>query len=379
VASLDEATFLARLARSPRMAALEARVGVAAAEVVEAGARENPALAYQREEVFAAGTSAPEQVVALTWPLDLSGNRGRRVNAASRGVDAARAEVKHARFLLQLEALGIYYDAATARLRVAVLRAGRDQLDQLVATVRARAKAGDASGYDQDRLELELGSFDDALAEAEIDLGAARRAVALAIGEPGGRYDAADPLLLPAAAASAAAPRRDDVAAARLRAEAAQLEHGAGRRSWLGRLSLTGGVKLAEVGDERALGYVVGVALDLPIFDAGSGQRARAAARRREWLAQASALESELGSALPAGTEELGLRVAAARSFAAVQVPRAVDLVRRAEVSYREGERPIFDLIDALRTAREVTLRELALRRRAKQAEIQLWSTRGYR
>ncbi len=81
----------------------------------------------------------------------------------------------------------------------------------------------------------------------------------------------------------------------------------------------------------------------------------------------------------PPAPKRLGLRVAAARSFAAVQVPRPVDLVRRAEVSYREGERPIFDLIDALRTAREVTLRELALRRRAKQAEIQLWSTRGYR
>ena len=60
-------------------------------------------------------------------------------------------------------------------------------------------------------------------------------------------------------------------------------------------------------------------------------------------------------------------------------MPRAADLVRRAEVSYREGERPIFDLIDALRTAREITLRELVLRRRAKQAEIHLWSTRGYR
>jgi outer membrane protein TolC len=46
-------------------------------------------------------------------------------------------------------------------------------------------------------------------------------------------------------------------------------------------------------------------------------------------------------------------------------------------VSYQEGERPVFELLDAYRTARGARLRLLELRQRARLAEIDLSRATG--
>ena len=63
---------------------------------------------------------------------------------------------------------------------------------------------------------------------------------------------------------------------------------------------------------------------------------------------------------------------AQAERFERTQVPRLDRLVRRAQLAYREGERPVFELLDAFRTARGVRLRLVELRHNARLAELDL-------
>jgi outer membrane protein TolC len=51
--------------------------------------------------------------------------------------------------------------------------------------------------------------------------------------------------------------------------------------------------------------------------------------------------------------------------------------VRSAESAYREGERPLFELLDAYRTARDTRLAGLELRRAARRAELRLLRATG--
>jgi cobalt-zinc-cadmium efflux system outer membrane protein len=91
------------------------------------------------------------------------------------------------------------------------------------------------------------------------------------------------------------------------------------------------------------------------------------------------ALEREIRSDLSRAHELLQARIAQARRYREAQLRRAEDLVRRAEAAYREGDRPVFELLDAYRTAREVRLRELELRREARRGELDLWRALGRR
>jgi len=380
---LTEAEFLARFERAePRLAALATRVERDRAAVVEAGQRPDPAVAVDREEVFASGAALPEHTVRLSWPIDLAGRRGDRIQAAAGAVAATEAAIELDRWRLVVDALAAYYEGAAARARLTVLRDARASFDTAMAVVRARATAGEASGYDVTRLEVELGGYDDLIIEAEGDLARTRKQIAVLVGKPDAIFDAADAIVTAAPGddpAAALARQRGDYRAAALREQAATLELVATRRSWLPILTLTGGLKVADLGDDSAWGYVAGVALELPLFDHHAGARARALAERGAWRAEQAVIEWTATTQIDLARAELARRRDQASAHDASQVARLADLLRQAETAYREGERPIAELLEAYRTAREVRLRSLAIQQAIRRTQLELWRAQGHR
>jgi cobalt-zinc-cadmium efflux system outer membrane protein len=377
---LGEDEFIRRFqGAEPGFDALAARVDASRAELTDARLLPNPSIAADREEVFAGGEAVRETYLRLSVPLNLSGRRSRRMRAAEAGVTAARAEQAHGIELLVLDALDIYYHAAYARERARTLLDGRAELVKLVDVVRARRAAGDVSGYDLDRLELELGAYDDAIADAEIELAVARRRLGVLVGEPDRLFDASAPLEAGAAPESQAVGARGDLRAARLRVSQAEAELSAARRAWIPTLLLSGGLKLTAAAGERASGYVAGLAFELPLFDRGQAERARSAADKRERQAAARSVERAATLAVATARDELARRQAQAKTYAETQVRRLPDLLRRALTLYREGDRPIVELLDAYRTARDVRLRYLEIRRLTKKADLALRRAVGHR
>ncbi len=380
IAELDRSSFLARFQKSDaRFEALRARAAAAEGDVGAARALANPIVSLDREEVRVGDERTADQLATLSWSLELSGARGKRIAAARAGVDAAARDSDAQALELVLAGLATFEDAAHVRLRATLLRDSRAELAGMVEVVRRRQARGDVAGADLDRALLELGAHEDLLAEAEQALAEARTEVARLVGRPGGAFDAATSALdMPAEPPPAedllaeARSRRADLRAARARVQEAGQRAAAASRGWVPGVSLTGGFKSSDLGERTATGYVIGLGLSLPIFDRGQGVQARADAERRQHAATARALESELVAEVRAARSALVAAIARARRHAQELLPRAAGLVKAAQSSYREGERPLFELLDAYRTARDVRLRDLDLRRAARRAELRL-------
>lgn len=381
---VDEATVVNTVERSdPRVERIAAEVDAAAANVRVARIRPEPRIAADREQVFPSGGGGATNYLRVVLPLDLSGRRQRTVAAATTNVEATRAQGENDRFAVVLEGLRVFRETEYRRLRLAMMTGERAALVRAVDIVGKRAKAGEASGYDQQRLQIELTAYDDAIASAAIELRASQRRLATLIGRPGNRVDAAGDLLPGAVTAldallPDALARRGDYRAAKLRVDAATQERSAASRTWP-TFEITAGAMSADVGTETAFGYVAGLSLNLPIFDRGGAGRARADAARRAATADVKLLERQVPDAIRTAHETWTARIAQAKAYQTVQLARIDQLLRSAETGYREGGGSIVELLDAYRSARESRLRELELRRDASLAELDLWLALGRR
>jgi len=381
--SMDEAAFIAALEeRDPRLAQFAAAIDVAVAEALAAGVRPNPMLAIDREEVFPDGGVATNYLRVL-WPIDLAGRRSRRVAAARTDARAVAAGTETARVALIVEGLRAFYQAAHARLHLDLLRADRDALARAAEVVRKRSGAGATSGYDQQRIELELAAYDDLIASAEDAHERGRAVLGGLVGVTA--IDATADLALPAGPApaeamiSGAVEARGDHRAAGLRADAADQRSRLAGRGWIPEVSVSAGAMSAEVGTDTAFGYTVGLTLSLPIFDRGQGDRARAAAERHTAAAERRVLEATVPAQIRVARDGLARRIEQARRVTTDQLARLDQLLRTAETGYREGQTGIVELLDAYRTARTTRLRDLELRRDAQFARLELWLALGHR
>ncbi len=366
IPSIDEATFVAEVtAKHPREAIARARIEAARAEAAEARVRPNPSISIEREEPFVDGTGLATNYLRLSVPLDLSGRRGRRIDAAETTIRAATSDAARSTHELVVEALRMFDDCARARLDLQILTATRAELVRAVDIARTRGKAGDASGYEVQRFELELAAHDDDVTTAQLELRRARIQLAALVGRPG-ELDADSVLALPASVPDAEsllakASDRGDLRAARLRGDAARQRSSAAGRGWVPVPTLTAGAMTADLGDQTATGYVAGLSLTIPIFDRGQGERERANAERHAADAEARALERQVPTAVQLAHDTLVARVEQARRLTSGQVARLDMIVRAAEAAFREGNASVVELLDAHRAAREVRLRAVEL------------------
>lgn len=384
--ALAPAEFVERVrGTDPRLDGLEARIDAARAELTAARVLPNPVISYDREEVFAGGDSFPENYLTLSVPVDVSGRRSLRIEAAETGVAAARATAERDRGLLLLDALDLYYDAAYLRRRRDALAQQRAALARVVDVVRKRVREGESSELDLQRLEMDLTAHDDALADAAIALRSSRLALAQLVGDPAVLLEAADHLDPPASMEAVdelvrfAIESRGDARAAQLRTEQAAKDLAAARRWWIPSFVLSGGYKESDLGEGTGTGrgYVAGIAMEVPLFDRGQAAQARAAAAKVEAESEARFLARRVSAEVRRARDALEMRVAQALEYQEKQVAQVPDMLRRTEALYREGEQPVLALVDAYRTAREAVLRDLELRRAVKRSEIELWRALG--
>lgn len=378
----DELVSLVR-ASDPRMAALDARAAAAKADPRAARIWANPTLSWRREEVSASGETAADSYLELSLPLDVSGRRGHRAAALDAAADAVSGEVGARRLDLVLDALAAWGDAARATERVAILKAGRDALAAVAASLRARYGEGDVSGYDLGRIEVELATVEDLLAEAETEETISERALARAAGRPDARFRAAGPLEAPTGPGplaelleKALANRGDRRAAASRARQEEELGIVAGR-GWIPGFELGGGGKSVTAAGSTASGYVAAIGLTLPLFDRGQADRERARARIAEARNELSALDRAIRGEVEDAAARLGGLLARLRRLADLNSHRAEQLTERAEAAFREGEIGAFELVDAHRTAREARLRALEVRWQASRAELELRRATG--
>lgn len=382
--SIDEATFVAEVeARDPRAAFATASVAAARADVTIASARPNPSISIEHEEPFVDGTGFATNYLRLTVPLDISGRRGMQMEAAETGVRAASSDATQRKLELVVAGLRMFDECAHARMQVEILNDSRVSLVRAAEIARQRTKAGDASGYETERIELELAGYDDDLATARIDLARAQAQLAALIGRSG-QLDAATTLELPASvpgaeALLAKAGDRGDLRAAKLRGEAADRRVDAADRGWVPIPTVMAGAMTADMGAQTGTGYVAGLEVSIPIFDRGQGAKARATADRHLADAEVQWLERQVPSAVQVAHSTLVARIEQARKLATGQLDRLDVILQAAEAAFREGNSSVVELLDAHRAARAVRIRALDLRHQVARDKRELELAVGQR
>lgn len=349
---------------------LQARVGEAEADALAAGTWANPTLELTRDKTGVTRETSWQ----LMQPLDISGRRGLREDAARHRIRASESDNLARKNERAVELRRAFHDLLHRQETLRAVGEWNARFAVIGSVIDKLARAGEVAGYDRRRLEREQRSAEARLAETHADLDRARARLAALIGRTvvegvDGRLLPEPPPAMPALQARLAA--RPDLSALAARVDAAQADNAAARRN-LPELTVGIGGKRADDGALRENGNLVMLAFSLPLFD-----RQQAGDRRSAAQAQAARAELDLARQQAEGElaglhRQLTQLIIAAERFRGTAATPSAELVRIAETAYRAGESTILELLDAYKGALEAETTALALEWKAREVRIEL-------
>lgn len=368
----DRVIELAR-ARAPQVLVAQTRVSEARGGVTSARllARDNPVIEALAGPRWGDERST-EVEVGLAIPIELGGRRGKRT-------DAARAELRAAEHLTtdeQRRAIGValaaYYRVLHADALVALAGKRKTLAQELLAVGEARLKAGG----DVTKLDLNLARNELALAESEIQVASssatrARADLAAVLGLKTADVatvtgDLADRRLFDMVVAtkerSDLAARRDEVTAASALVRVADADR------WPS-LSL----RIAYAHEDRGTDILLGgIALSLPLFNRGQGERIAARARQERARVELTALENTIAAETDAVRASYAAAVSAVEILEKRALPLATENEQLAHESYRAGKLELPALLVIRRDALATRATHLDRLRDAALAGVEL-------
>lgn len=370
-ASLTEAEALRLGLSRPEIADLaRARLGEADADAVAAGTWANPTLELARDKTGASN----ETTWQLSQPVDFSGRRGLRSDAAAYRRTAVEAENRARDGERAAELRRTFYDLLRQQDVLRAVEAWATRFAEIGGVIDKLARAGEASGYDRRRLVREQQAAEARRAETRADLDRSRARLAALLGQPAD--DGVSGRLLPDAPADLAMLKgrlgeRPDLAALAAKADAANADHAAARNN-IPEVTFGVGSKRVDDGITRETGTLLSVSIPLPLFDRQQASDRRTAAQamaaRAEFALERQKAEGELQGI----HRQLAQLIDAAERYRRDAVTPSADLVRIAEAAYRAGESTVLELLDAYKGALEAETTAIDLEWKAREARIEL-------
>jgi cobalt-zinc-cadmium efflux system outer membrane protein len=352
------------LARSPVRQAATAKLEAARNAAKSAGTWPNPTVELRSENwTFGSWYWTPRPdpgsppgldfFSVLTQPVELAGQRGKRIGIA----DAERAEAEAAAAQvdrgLVMETVRLFMDAVKSREWLQALQSNREGLDTLLQAMKARVREGYAAEADLAKFQAEAARVQTQLLRARLELARSLTLLGSLMREPMPlrAEQLAEPALWqapagdPAALAAQAAARAPEVLAARARSARAAQALSLERARRVPDLNVSGGYK-------RTAGFdtaVAGVLVAIPLFDTNKRAVAFAAGEQAAALSDVAAAEARaLADARVVfdAAAMLGERAASVDE----DLLKPAEIVRTAARSaFREGSTDILVLVDAER------------------------------
>jgi cobalt-zinc-cadmium efflux system outer membrane protein len=352
----------------PLARAIRAETEVARREQLARLTYPNPTVMYSREGAGFTEFLQVEQVLPLFGVRSVLNRAG--VEAAA----AAESERDARLWMLRAEAAGALARLLSEQERLQAAHSHILQIERMIEVLRTREREGEGSRFDRLRSEHELRDARQLHTAAAVALSAAKAAVSALLPRDTvlGRLTPADverPLPQHDALIARARSTRAELRALERAARRAELEAEAARRARLPSPTVFGGLKRAGDQSGRERGGVFGVNVSLPLFDAGGREAARWTAERARVDFERAAVEEQVRAEITQASEVMALRQAA---ISQDQVDAGDELMRIAEVAYREGEVGILQLTDAVRTASRARFRSIEIRLEARLAQIAL-------
>ena len=331
--------------------------------VMQASARPNPTLSFERVGRSGAGGSNGggeadgEKTWQLSQQLELGGKRAARMAAAERGRDAASAALEAQRMELHASVVTAFYDVLVAQERLRLAQDGSELAQRATQAANKRVAAGKVSPVDETKARLAEANVRLEQSNAVAALASARQRLAAYWQPPGGAMAGFERvegdigvLPEPPSAAAIESWRAQSPALMPARLELA-------RRKAVSQLELanrapdlTLSVGSKRMTDPSRSQTVLGLSLPLPLFDRNQGNvlaaQRQADKADAELAAAAIRLESELAQAvqeLRAARQALDLL----RNEILPGAQQASEAVRK---GFEFGKHNFIDVLDAQRT-----------------------------
>ncbi|MAI91754.1 TolC family protein [Ponticaulis sp.] len=338
-----------------------------------AGTRPNPVLGLDREGVDGFAGDGSETILSIEQSFDFFGRRKLAVTGADADIRAAQTGAQVERARIASDVTQAYYTVVYTQARLSAETNYRDQLDALLDNTRMRLQAGDAAQYDVERIRQAAWSA---------DLSASRAAANLLTAEAD--FEAATGLnfkstedrlvgdLLPETTVQDILLSGNTPYLERLRAEA---DAASAREQMAGivapDVTIGAGVRRID-GPFDETGLMLGVRVPLPLFDRNQGAFETASAERRSAEARLRLEEQRIRAQAQGQLQRFGALMDAAEAYDATALSSSEELRRIALASYSGGEIAVFEVIDALQSARDAQLQNLDLQHDARAALIAL-------
>jgi len=344
----QEAVSIA-LWNSPSFQAALADLGLARADLVEAGLLRNPVLSL----LFPVG---PKQLEwTLLFPFDALWQRPRRVAAARLNAQAVGERLVWDALTLVAQTRTAHADALIAERRLQLTIENADLVQRLAGISEARLRAGDISDLEARSARSDAARVQVVRRAVEHDRNLARLTLAATLGldtladrlrpVPGGGMVDPSTCGTEAAQLEDALASRPDVRAAEIGIEAA-----AQRARWeRSRVVTLIGLLDANGKGEEGFEMGPGVTLDLPIFSRNQGAIGRADVEVERASRQYAAVRAQVAADVRSATVRVQQSEQALGAWRDEIVPSLEIEQRQSESAYQAGEIPLFTLLDVSR------------------------------
>ncbi|RIJ22477.1 TolC family protein [Henriciella barbarensis] len=370
--SADDAAQLAK-ARPEAAQLIDAPVERAEGNLQSARTLPNPVASLEREGVDGFGGDGAETIVSIEQSWDFSGRRTLNQRGAEADIEAARFNALSRAANLGVEARRSYFELLAARKKLSIAARYESELSNLLNETARREQAGDAARYDVERVRQETLAASIALTEAETELYTAEQSLAALIGaEPlAGQVVLTDALLPDTVISEAYSVAASPV----IRALQAEAEGARWRREsaskFMPDITFGAGVRQTE-GLSESTGLLFSLSVPLPLFDRNQGEYRARAADVNEAEARVRLTEAQLASEIASLRNRAQSLIAATDRYESGALSSATELREIAQSAFNGGEIAVFEIIDALQSARDAELRTISLQHDARKAVLDL-------
>jgi cobalt-zinc-cadmium efflux system outer membrane protein len=359
--TLDEAVEIF-MRQNLELVAARYDIETADAEKLTARLRPNPQLSVGLSDlpVNLSGPIIKEQTYdyGISRTIELGGKRSKRIETAGANSDLARGQFQSVVWQLTNDLKRKFYTVVLNQSLLNLARENETTFAEIVKHTAELVNAGEISGLDLDRVEVEKLKFDTDLANAERDYEVALRDLRFALGgdyramniEVAGTIDyephqfSHDELLDLALAA------RPDLKAAKLSERAADANIRLQNAQRIPDLTLGGGIEQVPSGTSS---YTFGVGIEIPVSNRNQGERAKALIEKKKAQNQEQLLTNQVMSDVDKALVAFEKQKHRVDLYRSGVITKVNDIQNKTQIALQAGESSILELLDAIRTRRD--------------------------
>jgi cobalt-zinc-cadmium efflux system outer membrane protein len=337
-------------------------IETADAEKLTARLRPNPQVSVGLSDLPAnlSGPFIKEQTYDYTVSrtIELGGKRSKRIDTANANSKLARGQFQMVVWQLTNDLKRRFYTVLLNQSLLNLARENETTFAEIVKHTTELMKAGEISGLDLDRIEVEKLKFDTDLANSERDYEVALRDLRFALGgdyramdiEVMGSIDyephqfSHDELLDLALAA------RPDLKAAQLSERAADANIRLQDAQRIPDLTLGGGIEQVPSGSSS---YIFGVGIDIPVSNRNQGERAKALIEKKKAQNQEQLLTNQVRSDIDKALVAFEKQKHRVDLYRTGVITKVNDIQNKTQIALQAGESSTLELLDAIRTRRD--------------------------